>query len=85
MDVLARDLLRRVLGDFFDVHAALGARDDRVAARRAVLENGEVEFLRDVHGLADEDLADEFSLGAGLVRDERLPEHLACEITRLTC
>ena len=52
-------------------------------AARAVEEDGEVEFLRDVDGFGDEHLAHELALRAGLVRDERLAEHLAREVPRL--
>ena len=83
MNVFAGNFFRRVLGDFLDIHAAFGAGDDRVAARRAILQDGKVKLLGDVDRLADEDLADELALGSGLMRDQGLAEHLAREIARL--
>ncbi len=83
MHRLAHDFLRRVRGDFLDIHAALGAGDDDGGAGGAVEQDGEVEFARNVHRLGDEDLADELALGSGLMRDERLAEHLARHTRRL--
>ena len=83
MDGLAEDFLRRVLGDVLDVHAAFGAGDDDRRAAGAIEEDGEVEFLARCRGLGDEDLADELAFRPGLVRDERLAEHLAGDVARL--
>ena len=80
MNELLADLLRSLFGDFFDVHAAFGAGDDGVGAGATIKQDGEVVFLGDVHGFGDEHLAHQFAFGAGLVRDERLAEHLARDV-----
>ena len=51
-----------------------------MAAAAAIKEDGKVVFLGDVHRLGDEYLAHQFALRAGLVRDERLPEHFAGDV-----
>ena len=79
IDMHREDLLRGVLGDFFDVHAAFGAGDDDRSGGGAVEEDGEVEFALDVDGFTDEHLADFLALGAGLVGHEDLTEHVGGE------
>ena len=65
-DVDAQDLLRRVLGDFFDVHAAGGGGDDRHAATLAVERERKIDLALDVragfhvHGLDGQALRDLF-------------------------
>ncbi|MDF2493661.1 MAG: hypothetical protein K0S66_595 [Sphingomonas sp.] len=76
IDVDRVDLLRRVMGDGFDVHAAFGGDDHRDAAGRAVDEQREVEFLRDVDAVGH---VQAVHLLAGLTRldrHQRVAEHL---------
>jgi len=80
VDGFVDDFLGRVLGDFLDVDAAFAAEDDDGALGGAVEEYGEVVFLFNIHALGDEDLADEFAFGAGLMRDERLADHFAGDV-----
>ena len=54
-----------------------------MAAGDAVKQDGEVVFLRDVDGLGDEHLAHELAFRAGLMRDEGLAEHFACNVRSL--
>ena len=70
------DLLRRVVGDRLDVHAAFGRGDDRDPAGLAVDQQREVEFLGDVDAVGDVEPLDLLALRAGLDRDQRLAEHL---------
>jgi hypothetical protein len=69
------DLLRRLLGDLLDLHAALGGGHEGDAAGDAVHEEGEVELPVDVHGIADEDRVDLAALGAGLLGDQVHAQH----------
>ena len=83
MHRLAHDFLRRMRGDFLDVHATLGAGDHDRRGGHAVKQDGEIQLARDVHRLGHEHLAHELPVWPGLMRDERLAEHLRCEIARL--
>jgi hypothetical protein len=76
IDVDLVDLLRRVRGDFLDVHAALGARHQRHALRRAIHHHADVELLLDVGALLDQQPAHLLPGGAGLVRHELHAEDL---------
>ena len=73
------DLLRRVVGDLLDIHAAFGRDDEGDAARRAVDQRREIELGGDVGAFLDIEPADLLAGLAGLGRDERLAEHLADE------
>ena len=70
------DLLRRVMGHLFDVHAAFGRGDDRDSAGLAVDQKSEVEFLRDVDAIGDVEALDLLALRPGLDGDQSLAEHL---------
>ena len=70
------DLLRRVVRDRLDVHAALGRDDDGDAAGAAVDQQSEVEFLVDVDAVGDVEPIDLLAGRAGLDGDQRLAEHL---------
>ena len=63
-----QDLLRRLLGDLLDLHAAFGRRHDDVAAHRSVEEDGEVELTFDVDALLQVEPVDDLALRAGLDR-----------------
>lgn len=82
MNVFVMNFFWRMLGDFLDVHAAFGAGDDGVAAGRAILQNGKIQFPRDVYGGSDEDFRDFFAFGSGLMCDQGLAEHFCGELTR---
>ena len=77
VDREGQDLLRRVVRDLLDVHAALGRDDEGDAARLAVDERREVELGGDVRAFLDVEPADLLAGRAGLDRDQRPAEHLA--------
>jgi hypothetical protein len=70
------DLLRRVVGDRLDVHAALGRGDHRDSAGLTVDQQREVEFLRDVDAVGDVEALHLLARVAGLDGDQGLAEHL---------
>ena len=72
MDVHAEDLLRRVRGDFLDVHAAGGRGDEGDAALLAVEHEAQVDLARDLRARLDVDLVDRQAFGARLLRDQAL-------------
>jgi len=76
IDVEAVDLLRRVMRDRLDVHAALGRGDEGDAARFPVDEQGEVEFLGDIDAVGHVEPVHLLAGRAGLDGDERVAEHL---------
>ena len=72
------DLLRRVVRDLLDVHAAFGRGDDRDARGLAVDQHREIELLLDRRAVLDVEPVDLLALRAGLVRDERRAEQALC-------
>ncbi len=70
------DLLRRVVRDGLDVHAALGRDDEGDAPARPVDQQREVEFLVDPHAVGDVEPVDLLARGAGLDRYQRVAEHV---------
>jgi hypothetical protein len=72
-----------VLGHGFDINAALGAGHDHRPGDRAVDEDGEIQLAGNFHGFRDQNLPHHPPLGAGLVGDERLAEHLGGDVARL--
>ncbi len=70
------DLLRRVVRDRLDIHAAFGRGDDGDAAGFAVDQQRQVEFLGDVDAVGDVEALDLLAGRAGLDRDQGLAEHL---------
>ncbi len=74
------DLVRRVVRDLLDVHAAFGRGDDRDARDFAVDQHREIELLLDRGALLDVDAVDLLALRAGLQRDESRTEHLPGEL-----
>jgi hypothetical protein len=73
------DELRRLLGDFLDVHATLGRSHHHGALQHAVDDDGEIELLGDLRALLDQQALHDAALGPGLVRDERHAQHLLRE------
>ncbi len=71
------DLLRRVVRDCFDVHAAFGRCDHRDPAGGAVNQKCQVEFLGDVDAIRDVEPLHLLAFRAGLHRHQRIAEHLA--------
>jgi hypothetical protein len=71
IDGEARDLLRRVVRDLFDVHAAFGGSDHRNARGLAIHQQGEINLARDGGAFLDQQAMDLLALRAGLRRDER--------------
>ena len=69
------DLLRRVVRDFLDVHAAFGRDDEGDARRGAIDEQGQIEFAIDRRALFDIEAIDDLALRAGLMRDQRHAKH----------
>jgi len=76
IDVEGVDLLGSRVGDFLDVHAALGRDDEGDAAGGAIDEQREVEFLRDVGAVGDVEAVDLLARLAGLDRHQRIAEHV---------
>ena len=75
LNVHADDLLRRVRGDFLDVHAAGGRRDEGDVALVAIEHQAQVQLALDLRAFLDEHLANRQAFGAGLVRHQALAEH----------
>ncbi len=73
--VLRRDLL--------DLHAALGRGHHRDARGAAVDQHAEIELALDVAAFLDIDALDLAALGAGLLGDEHMAQHLAAAFARL--
>ncbi len=63
--------------DFFDFHAARGARHENDAADAAVHEKTEVKFALNDEAFFDEQALDDTAAGAGLNRHEIHAEHAA--------
>ena len=77
------DLLRRVMGDLLDIHAAFRRDHEGDAARGAIDQRGEIEFLLDIGAVLDIEAVDLLAVIAGLHRDEGLAEHLGGEFLHL--
>jgi hypothetical protein len=74
---LADDGLGAGVGDLLDVHAALSAGDEHVAAGLAVGGDGEVVLVGDIDARGDEQLGDLEALSARLVADHAVGKHEA--------
>src|SRR6185437_6103680 len=70
------DLLRMLGGDFLDLHAALGRGHHGDARGLAVDQHAEIELALDITALLDIDALHLAALGAGLLGDEHVAEHL---------
>src|SRR6185436_13754017 len=68
------DLVRRVVRDLLDVHAAFGRNYDRDARGLAVDQHREIELLLDRRAVLDVEPVDLLALRAGLRRDESCAE-----------
>src|SRR6516225_6597410 len=75
IDRETHDLVRRLMRDFFDVHAALGRRDEGHPRRRAINERREIIFTLDCRAFLDIDAAHLAAMQPGLVRDQNGAEH----------
>ncbi len=71
-----------LLGDFFDVHAALGAGHDERAGSFTIQENGEIKFFFDLRTGGEQQRLHHAALGTGLLGDECLTKHLFGETYR---
>ena len=76
IDVHAQDFLRRVFGDFFDVHAARCGGDDRDAAALAIQRERQIDLALDVRTRLDVHRFDGQPFGTGLFGDQALAEHV---------
>ncbi len=73
------DFLRRLLGDFLDVHPAFGRDDERRAGFLAIDQHRKIKLACDVGTVFDVNAVDLFSRLARLFGDERRAEHLLGE------
>src|SRR5690606_7154640 len=73
----AEDLLRGLLGDFLDVHAAFGGRHEGDALGGAVHDDRKIQLARDVGTGFNQQLPHRQALGARLVGDELHADHVA--------
>ena len=60
-----------------DVHAAFGRGDEGDAARGAIDQGREVELARDRRAVLDIEAPDHAAVGAALLGDQRIAQHLA--------
>ncbi len=77
------DLLRASLGNLFDLHPALGGRDDRQLLCGSIQDHRQVEFRLDLRTRFDVDLADDLALGTRLMRAQGHAEDLTREVLGL--
>jgi hypothetical protein len=64
-----------LLGDFLDVHAALGAGHDERTRIGAVEQHGEIKFLFDFRAFGEQQRLHFAAVRAGLLGDEHVAEH----------
>ena len=69
------DLLRRVVRDLLDVHAAFGRDHEGDARGLAVDQRRQVELAVDGRAFLDVEAVDLLAVRAGLMRDQRRAEH----------
>ncbi len=77
IEVRLEDLLRMGVGDLLDIHAAFAADDQHRCRRRAVEQDGEVQFLGDLAAVFDVERLDLFAAVAGLDGLEVVAEQFA--------
>ncbi len=77
------DLLRGLVGDFLDVHAAFGRGHHRHRLRGAIGQRGTVIFVADVGAFLDQQVTDLLAGRAGLVRDQLHAENLVRVLAHL--
>ena len=75
--MLSQNFVRRLAGDFFDIHAAFGARDHGHRSRLSIDQHPEVKLARDLARLLYIDAPHDAAFGTGLMRHQRLAEQLA--------
>ena len=76
IDFDPEDLVGGLLGDFFDVHAALSAGHDHHATYRTIEKNRQVQLALDVAAFLDEDPPDDLARWPGLLRHQDVAEDL---------
>ena len=74
IDREGHDLVRRVVRDLFDVHAAFGRDDEGDARGLAVDQRRQVEFAVDRRAFLDVEPVDLLAVRPGLMRDQRRAE-----------
>src|SRR3954452_9885643 len=74
VDCNGDDLVRRVMRDLLDVHAAFGRCHDRDARTFAVEEHREIELLLDDRAFLDVEAVHDLAFGPGLMRHESRAE-----------
>lgn len=79
VDVGGGDGVGALLGDCLNVHAALGGGDDDGSLRGTIHEDGEIELAAGKLALANVNSAAEAAVGAGLLGDELVTNHLLGE------
>src|SRR5262249_6920420 len=79
IDVLLEDRLRRLGGDFFNVHSTCGRGHKYRLAFGTVHKDAQVEFLLDGQSFFDEEAADDTPFRSRLVGDEFHTEHFGGE------
>ena len=72
----AQDFLRRVFGDFFDVHAARFGGNDRNAAALAIQRERQIDLAFDVRTRLDVDRFDGQPFRTGLFGHQPLTQHV---------
>ena len=77
------DLLGRVVGDGFDVHAALCRDDEGDLPGGAIDQQREIEFARDIDAVGDVEAVDLLAGVAGLDRHQRVAQHVGCRRANL--
>ena len=84
IDIKGQDLLGRVMGHVFDVHAAFGGRHDRNPAVFAVDQHGKIELTLNIAAVFDVDAVDLLACRTGLDGDKGAAQHLAGKFSGLT-
>src|SRR5437660_6305888 len=82
INLLTQNLFRRFGRNGFDLNASFGTCDDDWSGRRAVQEDREITFAGYLRRLGDQHLVYDSSCWTGLMRYQRLPEHLFGDLPR---
>ena len=76
INVFLENFLGMLLGDFFDVHAAFGARHDQRARIVPVQQHGQIIFFFDLGTRRQQQRLHQPAVRTGLFGDEHIAEHL---------